>query len=77
MVPMDLPTVALDMLKTFIYGQSFEDKKQSLGTELPSECSLCPICPEVQTQGKDASKSAYIKSIQHFPICNDYNLPIN
>lgn len=58
MVPMDLPVVALDMLKTFIYGQSFEDKRQSLSADLPdSKCSPCPTCPEVITQGKDASNS--------------------
>jgi len=49
MVPMDVPDVALDMMRIFMYGKSFESSEQDLGRamkEAGSECPVCPTCPE-------------------------------
>lgn len=49
MVPMDLPDVALDMMRLFIYGGvgAFKYSPQTLhrGIETNSACPTCPVCP--------------------------------
>ena len=47
MVPMDVPDVALDMMRIFMYGKSFQSTEQRLERaqeEVPVECPVCPAC---------------------------------
>jgi hypothetical protein len=49
MVPLDVPNVALDMMKTFMHdSDSFGTSPQSLDRkveEVPASCPVCPACP--------------------------------
>uniref|UniRef100_A0A7S1VK41 Carboxypeptidase n=1 Tax=Grammatophora oceanica TaxID=210454 RepID=A0A7S1VK41_9STRA len=46
MVPLDVPDVALDMMKIFLYNGSFETSPQSLQRSAEeSDGSICPDCP--------------------------------
>jgi hypothetical protein len=48
MVPMDVPNVALDMMKLFVTNGSFESNKQDLekSGEDDGTCPVCPTCLE-------------------------------
>lgn len=50
MVPMDVPGVALDMMKLFTYSGSFDTSKQNLPTggsgKDEATCPICPTCLE-------------------------------
>ena len=48
MVPLDQPEICLDMMKTFLYGLSFQSSQQDLQRALEKNdpsCSACPECP--------------------------------
>ena len=50
MVPMDVPEVALDMMRLFLYGGegAFQYSPQNLGrsiADVNSQCPTCPTCP--------------------------------
>lgn len=50
MVPMDVPNVALDMIRSLVYKKSFEDfeqriDRQATGDRSDSNGGNCPICP--------------------------------
>eukprot|EP00537_Pseudo-nitzschia_pungens_P018192 CAMPEP_0172410434 /NCGR_PEP_ID=MMETSP1061-20121228/76882_1 /TAXON_ID=37318 /ORGANISM="Pseudo-nitzschia pungens, Strain cf. pungens" /LENGTH=814 /DNA_ID=CAMNT_0013146619 /DNA_START=87 /DNA_END=2531 /DNA_ORIENTATION=- len=45
MVPMDVPGVALDMLRTFVYGESFRTYQQKLSSNGEIVSHGCPACP--------------------------------
>lgn len=47
MVPLDVPNVAFEMMKTFVYKGSFQASQQRLDRSLPKsdECPVCPTCP--------------------------------
>lgn len=50
MVPMDLPEVSLDMMRTFIYHKTFKSNSQVLSQRFPvkkndnGKCMMCPKC---------------------------------
>lgn len=47
MVPMDVPAVAAEMMKLFVYGGSFESSPQALDKTTHDEsCPICPTCLE-------------------------------
>jgi carboxypeptidase D len=57
MVPVDVPSQAADMMRTFIYNQSFKSSRQELdaaGDERGS-CPVCPVCRE-RDSGADDGK---------------------
>ena len=50
MVPMDLPDLSLEMMRKFMYQESFAGNYQRLNGSLPksntgAECPSCPTCP--------------------------------
>ncbi len=46
MVPMDVPDVALDMIRTFVYHQEFQQFEQGLQrSNTAPQCDACPDCP--------------------------------
>mmetsp|Transcript_3321 Transcript_3321/g.9196 ORF Transcript_3321/g.9196 Transcript_3321/m.9196 type:complete len:209 (-) Transcript_3321:52-678(-) len=49
MVPMDVPGVALDMLRTFVYGESFRTYQQKLSSNGEIVSHGCPTCPSGET----------------------------
>eukprot|EP00980_Cylindrotheca_fusiformis_P030753 scaffold25381_cov132-Cylindrotheca_fusiformis.AAC.1 len=61
MVPMDVPNIALDMIRTLIYEQSFENYKQDIDRQGKKKGSSdndddddgCPICPASSTSDDD------------------------
>ena len=49
MVPMDVPEVALDMMRVFMYETSFQSSEQDLQRAIEkagAECPACPTCPD-------------------------------
>jgi carboxypeptidase D len=48
MVPLDIPNVALDMMRTFVYGASFETNEQRLerAKTVSETCTVCPTCDD-------------------------------
>lgn len=48
MAPLDQPEVCLDMMTTFMYGQSFQSSVQSLKVALETPDSSCPSCPQCE-----------------------------
>ena len=46
MVPMDLPEISLDMMKTFLYGGSFDMSEQVLDRKLADGTTTCQKCPD-------------------------------
>lgn len=47
MVPMDVPSVALDMMKVFTSGGNFDSSKQGLSRSArDNTCPICPTCYE-------------------------------
>ena len=46
MVPMDLPEISLEMMKLFMYQQSFDTHEQKIERKKDSDDS-CPICPTI------------------------------
>ena len=65
MVPMDVPSVALDMMKIFVSNGSFDSNNQQLEakSEGPGSCPICPTCLERDSGAPgsetDDSKSSY------------------
>lgn len=76
MVPMDVSEVALDMMRTFVQEQSFQESKQNLdmsatGGSCPiciSNCPDCPVCPSL-APGSDKDDDAQ-KECPECEICN-------
>ena len=62
MVPMDVPDVALDMMRLFVYGGAgaFKYSPQTLHREVENNgaCPLCPACPANSTNYQVDSISA-------------------
>lgn len=53
MVPMDVPDVALDMMKLFIHDGSFDSSKPGLASELEQDdCPVCPTCKFSRDSGR-------------------------
>ena len=83
MVPMDVPGVALDMLETFIYKQSFQTYKQDLNAVKPSESesggggggssssSSCPKCPAQEKCDDDDDDDDDDDVKVECPVCDD------
>jgi hypothetical protein len=50
MVPMDVPDVSLDMMRTLVFGESFDSFEQSIGRASQQSSSSagasCPVCPD-------------------------------
>jgi carboxypeptidase C (cathepsin A) len=44
MVPMDLPSVALEMMQTFLSSGSFQSSKQNLDSKVPGSDGTCAVC---------------------------------
>jgi hypothetical protein len=70
MVPMDVPEVALDMMRLFLYGgnSAFQYSPQQLArAETNAECPSCPICPtnasnyDADTRASIATDDEYSK----------------
>jgi len=62
MVPMDVPEIALDMIRTLIYNKSFEDYEQRIsrmakpeGSE--NDATNCPVCPSEEKYDDDAAEN--------------------
>ncbi|CAJ1943297.1 unnamed protein product [Cylindrotheca closterium] len=57
MVPMDLPDVALDLIRTLIYNKSFEDYEQRISRmtapDGDSDGTNCPICLDSSDDDED------------------------
>lgn len=65
MVPMDVPNVALDMMRIFMYGKSFESAVQDLGRsqdEATADCPACPACPQEPARTAVNSSDATAKT---------------
>jgi carboxypeptidase D len=58
MVPMDVPHVALDMMRTLVYGKSFQSYQQAITPKATPVDPSCPVCPS----GGDGKSC---------PICED------
>lgn len=53
MVPMDVPDVALEMIRKFMFHVSFGSNYQNLKSSVPQEnkaCVACPTCPALEHQ---------------------------
>jgi hypothetical protein len=61
MVALDVPNVALDMIRTFVYGASFETNQQVLDqAETVSEtCTVCPTCDDDAGTPKTNTESTF------------------
>ena len=73
MVPMDVPDVSLDMLRTFIFNKSFQTYQQNISGEktgsgdssgAAANCPACPVCPPPPPQQQQGSGD-------NCPICQD------
>lgn len=53
MVPLDIPSVALDMIKAFVKGQNFNGFEQSIERDLIGDES-CPVCPSCDASDTSA-----------------------
>jgi carboxypeptidase D len=73
MVPMDVPGVALDMLQTFIYKQSFQTYKQNLNAENGSDSGSSSSCSKCPAQGKCDDDGVSIEC----PVCGDNANAVN
>jgi carboxypeptidase D len=61
MVPLDQPTVALDMIATFLYKGSFESSQQRIPAALEptsADCPSCPTCPSVSPDNQMSDNPA-------------------
>lgn len=80
MVPMDLPDVSLDMMRNFVFGNSFSDYEQGLvgskkgngGQNCPvspanTGCEACPLCPDESDKAQDPDDSSSIRE-EHPPV---------
>jgi carboxypeptidase D len=67
MVPMDLPEVALEMMRNFLFHKSFQSSPQVLDNADKDESDECPICPTCNTTTKndddDANPASGLASI--------------
>jgi hypothetical protein len=69
MVPMDVPEVSLDMMRAFMFRESFQSYKQELGAMTQEESDqkrgnpTCPVCPQCQNDDDTAVVSC--------PVCDD------
>ncbi|KAG7359726.1 serine carboxypeptidase [Nitzschia inconspicua] len=73
MVPMDVPDISLDMIRMFMYHQSFQSYKQEIGTLSADESNpSCPICPTCENDGEKEAESP-IASPVSCPKCDDCN----
>jgi carboxypeptidase D len=69
MVPLDVPNVALDMMRAFCYGKSFDTNKQRLDSAKTTSptCDVCPTCDD----GDDGSGSgSEVKPSETNPSAN-------
>jgi len=65
MMPMDVPDVALEMMRILIYNDSFEQSEQKLqrmessdqGCAACPTCDVCPTCPVAESSKQSASSS--------------------
>lgn len=57
MVPLDVPEVALEMISTFVQGQSFSDFEQKIDRDLMDDDS-CPICPTCDKGGSASASTS-------------------
>lgn len=71
MVPMDVPDVSLDMMRTFMFDKSFHTYKQDIsgvkqgeGDNGAPSCPACPTCPEPEA---DHASNANVEC----PSCPD------
>jgi hypothetical protein len=59
MVPMDVPSVALDMIRALIYEKSFDDYEQHIASQGKGDKSdddqgsNCPVCPASSNDDDD------------------------
>jgi carboxypeptidase D len=70
MVPMDVPNVSLDMIRAFMYQQSFQSYKQNIESLSQADSNpSCPVCPTCDTSyNKDKNPSSSPASC---PKCDD------
>lgn len=63
MVPLDIPNVALDMMRAFVYGASFETNKQLLdrANTVSDSCPVCSTCDDTdETPKKNSNASSSV-----------------
>ena len=58
MVPLDIPNVALDMMRAFVYGASFDTNKQLLdrAKTASDSCPVCSTCDDSDETSKETPK---------------------
>jgi carboxypeptidase D len=76
MAPLDQPEICLDMMTTFMYGQSFQSSQQTLSRSLETNDPSCPICPQCPApttvqSSDDSSESNDDKSSSSAIVEND------
>jgi len=62
MVPLDIPNIALDMMRVLVFGLSFDTNKQLLArakTEDPS-CAVCPTCDNTSPNDASSNESSTV-----------------
>ena len=61
MVPLDVPHVAFEMMKTFVYQGSFQASQQQLDRSIQKddECPVCPACPTDDGKSSTQDTSSY------------------
>jgi len=58
MVPMDIPSIALEMMQIFLSSGSFQSSKQNLDSRVPGSEGSCGICPTCEAlSASDVNKN--------------------
>jgi carboxypeptidase D len=76
MVPMDVPEISLDLIRLFMYEQSFNSFQQEIGAMSQAQgqpsCPICPTC-DYDDVAKDDDDSVLTASPVSCPQCEDCN----
>jgi carboxypeptidase D len=70
MVPLDIPNVALDMIRAFVYGASFDTNKQLLdrAKTVSDSCPVCSTCDDSNETPKQNTNTDTNSSVGGFVI---------
>ena len=69
MVPMDVPNVSLDMMKTFVFQGNFDNYEQNLDALPKGTQGTCPKCPEISGGSGGATDAAADAAADACPTC--------
>jgi Serine carboxypeptidase len=77
MVPMDVPDISLDMIRTFLYRKSFLSYKQEIDTLSQADshpsCPICPTCEYNNNNNNIDDDESPVDSPSFCPDCDDCN----